>query len=109
MELDMISIVIGLLTGLVGGGAIVFAALSGVMRKRRGGILKEAEAEGEALKKEKILQAKEKFLQMKEQHEKEVRERERSVQQAQEKAKQRESQLSRQQQDLATRRSRWTA
>ncbi|MCW5898285.1 MAG: ribonuclease Y [Flavobacteriales bacterium] len=99
--MDIISIIIGLLAGLVAGGAIVFAALNSVMKKRRSGILKEAEAEGEALKKEKILQAKEKFLQLKEQHEKEVRERERNVQQAQEKAKQRESQLSRQQQELA--------
>ncbi len=99
--MDIISIVIGLLAGLVGGGGIVFVVLSSVMKKRRDGILKEAEAEGEALKKEKILQAKEKFLQMKEQHEKDVRDRERNVAQAQEKAKQRESQLSRQQQDLA--------
>ncbi len=100
-ELNSISIVIGLLIGLVAGGAIVFVALNSVMRKRRDGILKEAEAEGEALKKDKILQAKEKFLQLKEQHEKEVRERERNVQQSQEKAKQRESNLSRQQQDVA--------
>lgn len=99
--MDIISIVIGLLVGLVGGGVIVFIVLNSVVKKRSQGLLKEAEAEGEALKKEKILQAKEKFLQMKEQHEKDVRERERNVSQAQEKAKQRESQLSRQQQDLA--------
>jgi ribonucrease Y len=99
--MDIISIVIGLLAGLVGGGAIVFIVLNSVVKKRSQGLLKEAEAEGEALKKEKILQAKEKFLQMKEDHEKEVRERERNVAQAQEKAKQREQQLSRQQQDLA--------
>jgi ribonuclease Y len=99
--MDIISIVIGLLAGLVGGGVIVFIVLNSVVKKRSQGLLKEAEAEGEALKKEKILQAKEKFLQMKEDHEKEVRERERNVAQAQEKAKQREQQLSRQQQDLA--------
>jgi len=99
--MNIISIVIGLLVGLVGGGVIVFIVLNSVVKKRSQGLLKEAEAEGEALKKEKILQAKEKFLQMKEQHEKDVRERERNVAQAQEKAKQRESQLSRQQQDLA--------
>lgn len=100
-DIDIISILIGALAGLVVGGIIVFAALNSIMKKRRVGILKEAEAEAEALKKEKILQAKEKFLQLKEQHEKEVRERERNVQQAQEKAKQREQQLSRQQQDQA--------
>src|SRR5690606_7762063 len=87
--------------GLVGGGAIVFGVLNSVMKKRREGILKEAEAEGEALKKEKMVQAKEKFLQLKEEHEKEVREREKRINQSQEKAKQREQQLSRQQQDLS--------
>lgn len=101
MEIDITSILIGLLAGLVLGGLIVFIALNSILKRRREGILKEAEAEAEALKKEKILQAKEKFLHLKEQHEKEVRERERSVQQLQEKAKQREQQLSRQQQELA--------
>lgn len=101
MNIDLISILIGALSGLVAGGIIVFIAVNGLSKKRRQSMLKEAEAEGEALKKDKILQAKEKFLQLKEQHEKEVRERERNVQQAQEKAKQREQQLSRQQQDLA--------
>lgn len=99
--MDMISILVGLLGGLVVGGAIVFVALNSVMKKRASGILKEAEAEAEALKKEKILQAKEKFLQLKEEHEKEVREKDRAILQAQEKAKQREQQLSRQQQELA--------
>lgn len=99
--MDILSIVIGLLVGIVGGGVVAFVALNTVMKKRQGGILKEAEVEGEALKKEKILQAKEKFLQMKEQHENEVRDRERSVTQSQEKAKQREQQLSRQQQEVA--------
>jgi ribonuclease Y len=67
--------------GLVGGGS---HRLRGVERRHEetsGGILKEAEVQAEALKKEKILQAKEKFLQMKEEHEKEVRERERTVHQ----------------------------
>lgn len=101
MDIDITSILIGLLAGLVIGGFIVFIALNSILKRRREGILKEAEAEAEALKKEKILQAKERFLQLKEEHEKEVRERERSVQQQQEKAKQREQQLSRQQQELA--------
>ncbi len=98
---NIVGIVIGLLVGLLGGGAIVFVVLNSVMKKRREGMLKEAEAEAEAIKKEKIVQAKEKFLQLKEEHEKEVRERERRINQAQDKAKQREQQLSRQQQDLA--------
>ena len=99
--MDMMSIVVGILAGMVGGGAIVFAVLNAAMKKRSIGILKEAEVQSEALKKEKILQAKEKFLQLKEEHEKEIREREKGVNQAQEKAKQREQQLSRQQQDFS--------
>ncbi|MCB9164791.1 MAG: ribonuclease Y [Flavobacteriales bacterium] len=96
----MMSILIGVLVGLVGGGAVVYVLLNAAMKKRSDVILKEAEVQAEALKKEKIVQAKEKFLQLKEEHEKEVREREKHVNQAQEKAKQREQQLSRQQQDL---------
>ncbi|HPF89309.1 MAG TPA: ribonuclease Y [Flavobacteriales bacterium] len=98
--MDMMSILIGVLVGLVGGGAVVYVLLNAAMKKRSDVILKEAEVQAEALKKEKIVQAKEKFLQLKEEHEKEVREREKHVNQAQEKAKQREQQLSRQQQDL---------
>ncbi|MDQ3099944.1 MAG: ribonuclease Y [Bacteroidota bacterium] len=100
-ESNILGMVIGLLVGLVGGGVIVFAVLNSVMKKRRESILKEAETEAEAMKKEKIVQAKEKFLQLKEEHEKEVRERERKVDQAQDKAKQRDQQISRQQQELA--------
>ncbi|MCB9169121.1 MAG: ribonuclease Y [Flavobacteriales bacterium] len=99
--MDIIALLIGLLAGLVGGGAVVFAVLNGMLRKRREAILKEAEAEGEALKKEKIVQAKEKFLQLKEEHEKEVRDRDKKVQQGTDRLKQREQQLSRQQQELA--------
>lgn len=99
--MDILSIVIGLLVGIVGGGGVAFVVLNSVIKKRQSVILKEAQVEAEALKKEKILQAKEKFLQMKEQHENEVRDRERNVAQSQEKAKQREQQLSRQQQELA--------
>ncbi|MCB0818113.1 MAG: ribonuclease Y, partial [Flavobacteriales bacterium] len=64
-------------------------------------VLKEAEAEGEAIKKEKIVQAKEKFLQLKDQHENEVRNRERKIQQLHDKAKQREKQLGDQQKSLS--------
>jgi ribonucrease Y len=101
MDLDIIAALIGAVVGLVAGGVIVYVLLNNLLSKRRGAILKEAEAEGEALKKEKMVQAKEKFLQLKEEHEKDARERDKRLQQAQEKSKQREQQLSRQQQDIA--------
>ncbi|MCB0774547.1 MAG: DUF3552 domain-containing protein, partial [Flavobacteriales bacterium] len=93
MEFDIIAIVIGVVAGVVAGGAITYVLLSNLMKKRSSGILAKAEAEGEAIKKEKILQAKEKFLQMKDEHEREAREREKRIQQGQEKHKQREQQL----------------
>lgn len=101
MEIDIVAIVIGILVGLAAGGGIVYLLLTSLMRKRSTGILRKAEAEGEAIKKEKILLAKEKFLQMKEEHEREAREKDKRIQQGLEKHKQREQQLSRQQQELA--------
>jgi ribonuclease Y len=101
MDMDILSVIIGLLAGLVAGGAVVAVLLNGLLRKRRDALLREAEAEGEALKKEKLVQAKEKFLQLKEEHERDLRERDKKAQQGQERIKQREQQLSRQQQDLA--------
>ena len=101
MDMDILSVIIGLLVGLVAGGAVVAVLLNGLLRKRRDALLREAEAEGEALKKEKLVQAKEKFLQLKEEHERDLRERDKKAQQGQERIKQREQQLSRQQQDLA--------
>lgn len=102
MDFDIVSTLIGALLGLLVGGAVVYVLLNSLLKKRSAGILREAEAEGEALKKEKILQAKEKFLQMKEEHERDAREREKRLNQGTEKHKQREQQLSRQQQELAT-------
>ncbi|MBS1547688.1 MAG: ribonuclease Y [Bacteroidetes bacterium] len=102
MEFDIVSTLIGALLGLLAGGGVVYVLLNSLLKKRSAGILREAEAEGEALKKEKILQAKEKFLQMKEEHERDAREREKRLAQGTEKHKHREQQLSRQQQELAT-------
>ncbi|MCB0794358.1 MAG: ribonuclease Y [Flavobacteriales bacterium] len=97
----LITLSIGLLVGIIAGGGVVFLVLNNIFRKKRDGILSEAEAEGEAIKKDKIIQAKEKFLQLKEEHERTVNDRENKLRQSQEKAKQREQQLSRQQQELA--------
>jgi ribonuclease Y len=97
----MMELLIGLLAGIVAGGGLMYLLLNSFMKKRRESLLKEAAAEGEAIKKEKLIQAKEKFLQMKEEHENEAREKEKRAQQAMEKSKQREQQLSRQQQDMA--------
>jgi len=61
----------------------------------------KAEAEGEMIKKERILQAKEKFMQMKSEHDRAVNERNQKVAQNEQRVKQMESQLQAQQKDLA--------
>ena len=74
--MDVISIVVGLLGGLVVGVLVAFVLQKSALKSKTNAILKEAEVDAEALKKEKILQAKERFLQLKDEHEKAVRDRE---------------------------------
>lgn len=57
-------------------------------------ILKEAEAEAEVMKKNKILEAKEKFLQLKMEHEKVISEKDKNINAAENRFKQKESALS---------------
>ncbi|MCH2235066.1 MAG: ribonuclease Y [Crocinitomicaceae bacterium] len=91
--MDIVSIVIGAVIGLVVGAIIIFLLQKTALKSKADAILKEAEVEGEAMKKEKIIQAKEKFLQLKEDHEKAVRSRERSLQSQEDKAKSKEKNL----------------
>ena len=70
------------------------------IRKRREDALKEAEAEGEMIKKEKILQAKEKFIQLKSEYDREVNERNHKLSQSEQRAKQLENNLQNQQREL---------
>ncbi|MFZ1665327.1 MAG: ribonuclease Y [Flavobacteriales bacterium] len=103
MNFDIVAALIGAIVGLLAGSGIVYTVLNGMLKKRRHSILREAEAEGEAVKKEKLLQAKEKFLELKEEHEQAAQEKDKRLNQGLEKNKQREQQLSRQQQDLSNR------
>ncbi len=61
---------------------------------------REAEAEAEMIKKERILQAKEKFIQLKSEHDRTVNERNQRVAQAEQRAKQIETNLQNQQREL---------
>jgi ribonuclease Y len=65
-----------------------------MLRNKREQLLREAELEGENIKKEKILQAKEKFLKLKEEHENAIKDRERRVQSTEDRAKAKEKTLS---------------
>ncbi len=71
-----------------------------ILGNKRSQILKQAEAEGEAIKKEKIFQAKEKFLQLKGEHEAYVNEKNAQIQQAENRIKQREMALNQQSSEL---------
>ncbi len=89
----MVNVIIGALIGLIGGGVATFIIQNTMLRKRKEQILKEAELEGEAMKKDKILQAKERFLKLKEEHEENVKERERRMQSTEDRVKSKEKSL----------------
>ncbi len=57
-------------------------------------ILKEANLEGEALKKDKILQAKEKFIELKAEHEKVIRSKDKKMSESEKRTRDKESQVS---------------
>ncbi|MFT6845969.1 MAG: ribonuclease Y, partial [Flavobacteriales bacterium] len=93
--MDVLSIAIGL---IVGGGA-AYAFLNSANKSKKNSIIKEAEKEAEAIKKDKILQAKEKFLQLKEEHEKVITDRNRKLQSSEDRFKQKDLTLSKQIED----------
>ena len=71
-----------------------------ILKGKKEDILKAAEAEGEAIKKEKIFQAKEKFLQLKGEHEAYINERNAQALQLENRLKQRELGLNQQNAEL---------
>jgi ribonuclease Y len=73
------------------------------IRAQREAALKEAEAEGEMIKKEKILQAKEKYIQLKSDYDRQVNERNQKLAQSEQRAKQIETGLVNQQRELENR------
>jgi ribonucrease Y len=73
-------LVIGLLIGLAGGGVGAFVLQNVILKSKRDQLIREAELEGENIKKEKILQAKERFLKLKEEHEINIKDKERKMQ-----------------------------
>lgn len=67
----MIDLIIGSIA-FVGGGVLSFFVLQRSLKTKSEMIIKEAQAEAEVIKKDKILQAKEKFFQLKTEHEKQI-------------------------------------
>ena len=82
------------------GGAIALLVYTKAMSARSKKLLREAEAEAEVIKKEKILQAKEKFLQLKSSHEKEINARNQKIIAAENRLKQKEANFSQRMEEL---------
>ena len=87
-------IIIGLLIGLIGGGAVAYYVQNILLKKKKEQIVHDAEAEGESIKKEKLLQAKEQFFKLKEDHDSSVKEKDRRLQSLEDKVKSKENTLS---------------
>ena len=115
--MDILSIAIGAVVGLLAGAGVGYYLFTNLLSKRAEEVLQEAEQKGENIKEKKILQAKEKFLALKEKHAIEVKERTAKVQSQedrlrneqgnlkkdQERVKNRDRQLQKEEQKIAQR------
>jgi ribonuclease Y len=86
------STIIALVT-LIAGLGLGYVITMRILGRRAKTIIRDAEAEAEMIKKDKMLQAKEKFLQLKAEHEKHINERNSRIAQSESKLKQREQTL----------------
>jgi ribonucrease Y len=97
--------IIFILITAIAGMALGVAASTTLLRKsvlrKSQQLLKEAQAEAEMLKKDKLLQAREHFLQLKSEHDKMVNERNMNLQQQESRSKQKESTLNQRIEELA--------
>ena len=99
--MDILTIVILSLCGaLAGFFAAYYVVNNVVLKKKKEQILKEAETEGENIKKEKIFQAKEKFLQLKSEHEQYINEKNKQISEVESRLKQKENSLNQQNSEL---------
>ncbi len=87
------SLLLSIIGGVVVGGLVVWLLMITALKNRSTKIIREAEADAEVIKKEKILQAKEKFLAMKAEHEKEINARNSKIAAAENKIRQKETTL----------------
>ena len=96
----MTNIIIAGVVALVAGILIGYVIIKIALKHRSQNIIKEAEAEAEVIKKDKILQAKEKFLQIKAEHEKQAAARNNKILMAENKLKQQESFISQKMEEI---------
>ncbi len=93
-------IILYVIAGFLGGGVLSYFMWDKALHSKKRKIVTEAEAEGEVIKKDKILQAKEKFLQMKSDHEEYIAEKNSKVNAFEAKLKQRETGLNQRREEL---------
>lgn len=86
--------------GLILGALITFIIVKMANKGKAAGIIKDAEAKGDVIIKEKNLLAKEKFLQLKAEHEKAINEKNQAILQAENRIKQKEQSLSQKQEHV---------
>ena len=97
--MTVVTIVLSIACFIVGGFASYLFFKHG-LKNKYDGILRDAEAEAEVIKKNKLLEVKEKFLNKKADLEKEVAQRNQKIQQAENKLKQRELVLNQRQEEI---------
>lgn len=96
----MVTTIIVGCVALIAGGAVTWGILDATGKSRYKTIVKEAEAEAEVIKKDKLLEVKEQYLQLKSEHEKKVSERNSKLQAYESDLKRKELTINHQQDDL---------
>ena len=91
--------------GFLIGGVVTYIFYKTALKSKCNNLLKEAEAEAEVIKKNKLLEVKEKFLNKKAELEKEVTARNQKIQQAENRIKQKEAALTQKQEELQKRKA----
>jgi ribonucrease Y len=95
--LDTLAVIKNLLLGglcFITGLGLSYILWNFALKKKKESIVKEAEAEGEAQKRDRMLQAKEKFLQLKSEHERYINEKNSKINATENRLNQKEMQLS---------------
>ena len=90
---------------LIGGGALGWFITNTATKNKVAQTLKRAEEKGEAIKRNKLLEAKEKFINMKAEFEKEVADRNQKIQQIENRTQQAESRVQQKEQSLNQRKN----
>ena len=88
------------ISGFLGGGVLSYFLWDKALKSKKKKIVSGAVAEGEVIKKDKILQAKEKFLQLKSEHEEYINEKNSKINNFESKLKQRETGLNQRRDEL---------